>query len=127
MIIFGSSFIKSPKFITISSENEINSTTPNDILLLKEFNKPYKLANFCSKNSLCYAVIVSSITDALFANALDCSYIIADINLAKILQNIATDYLFEAKILAIITSDNQLEEIALNSIDGVIYKNYLKD
>ena len=38
------------------------------------------------------------------------------------MQKIAENYMFDSKILAIIKSNDELEEIALDEIDGVIYK-----
>ncbi len=127
MLIFGSKYIESPQFITISKIDDIEATTPNDILLLKDFSAPYFLAKHCAKNNLAYAIKVNTIKEALFANALNANYIIAQTALAKELQSIADNYLWDAKVLAIISNDDELETIAKASIDGAIYKNYIKD
>ncbi len=127
MLIFGNKYIESPQFITISAIEEIETTAPNDILYLKNFSAPYLLAKHCAKNNLHYAVKVNSIKEALFANALSASYIIAQTALAKELQSIADNYLWDSKVLAIISNDNDLETIAKASIDGAIYKNHIKD
>ena len=127
MLIFGNEYIESPHFIAISAIEEIDTTTPKDILYLQEFKAPYLLAKHCAKNSLTYAVKVSSLKEALFANAFNASYIIAQTTLAKELQSIADNYLWDAKVLAIISNDNDLETIAKASIDGAIYQNHIKD
>ena len=127
MLIFGNSHIDSPKFISISSIKDIEKTTPKDVLLIKDFKAPYSLAKHCAKNNLPYAIVAITIKDALFANALNATYIIATLTLAKELQKIADNYLWDSKVLAIISSDNELENIAKASIDGAIYQNYIKD
>ena len=45
--------------------------------------------------------------------------------LAKQIQKIADNYMYDSKILAIIKSNDELENIAKNEIDGVIYKNLI--
>ena len=127
MLIFGNEYIESPHFITISTVEEIDATTPKDILYLQEFKAPYSLAKHCASNNLPYAIKVNSIKEALYANALSASYIIAEIALAKELQSIADNYLWDTKVLAIISNDDDLETIAKASIDGAIYQNHIKD
>ncbi len=125
MLIFGNPYINSPKFIEINSINQIDSTTPKDILLV-EFKEPFSLAKHCFKNNLEYAIEANSIKDALIASNLGCNYIIANLELAKTLQNIANEYLWDSKILVKIKDDSALEEVALNYIDGVIYQNHIE-
>ncbi len=127
MLIFGNEYIESPHFITISTIEEIDATTPKDILYLQEFKAPYSLAKHCASNNLPYAIKVNTIKEALYANAFNANYIIAQTALAKELQSIADNYLWDAKVLAIISNDNDLESIAKASIDGAIYQNHIKD
>ncbi len=121
MLIFNHKYIDSPKFIEIKNIDEINKTTPKDILLLSQLKEPFKVAKHCRDNSLIYATKVNSIKESIFANSLNSTYIIANLELAKVLQNIANEYLWDAKILTPIKDDTELEKIALLSIDGVIY------
>ena len=67
-----------------------------------------------------------NIKEALYVNALEGKYIIADKTLAVSLQKLADNYIFDSKILALIDSNDEFEEIAKNEIDGVIYKKLLK-
>jgi len=126
MLIFGHKFIESAKFIQIVSKDDIKKTTPNDIVVLNGITEPFELAKYCQENSISYAIKVSSIKDAIFSNALGASYAICNFELAKELQKIATEYLWDMKILAVINSDKMLEKVALSSIDGIIYENFLK-
>ena len=125
MLIFGHKYIDSPNFIKIDSKEELHLTTPKDIVLI-ELKEPYTLPKYLKDNNISYAVFIDSIKDAIFANIFDANYVICEFDLAKIIQKIATEYLWDMKILALIDSDDMLEKIALNYIDGVVYKNFLK-
>ena len=81
------------------------------------------LIKYCKANSVRCAVKVSSITQAILCNALEVFFIISYD--AKIIQKIADNYMFDSKILQIISSDEDIEKIALNEIDGCIYKEVL--
>lgn len=116
-----------PKFVTVQNTEDIANTKPKDILFLNSFAPPYDLAKHCLQNQLQYAVLVHSITEALFASAFNASFIVCEKPLATSLQNIANEYLWDLKILAIISNDNELETLAKASIDGAIYKTYIKD
>ena len=122
MLIFKSKYIPSPDFVEVNSIEDIKKTKPSDILVLKEFKAPFDLAKYCKENKVAYAIEANSILDALYASALEASYAIAEINLAKQLQKIADNYLWDMKILAKIANEEELEEIALNGIDGAIIK-----
>ena len=122
MIIFGHKYIESPKFIRISTIEEISKTSPKDIILLEKLKEPFDIAKHCYENSLAWAINANSISEAIYANSLNASYIIADFNLAKELQDIANEYLWDAKILTPIKSDDELVEVAKAGIDGVIFE-----
>ncbi len=126
MLIFGHPNIDSPKFIKIDSIDEIKNSNSNDIILIENIKEPFLLPNFLKKNNISYAVYINSIKDAIFSNALNATYAICNLDIAKDIQQIATEYLWDMKILAIINSDEMLEKVALYSIDGVIYENFLK-
>ncbi len=127
MLIFGNAFIETPLFKKVESIEDISKTSPNDILYIPNFKAPFSLAKHCGTNSLEYAVKITSLKEALFANALGASYLVCEQELAKVVQNIADNYLWDLKVLAVISDDEELETTAKASIDGVIYQNYLKD
>ena len=102
MLVFNSKYIPSQKFVEVASVDDIKSTKPTDIVLLKEFMPPFDLAKYCQSNGVTYAVRADSINDAIYANALDATYAISNFDLAKELQKIADNYLWDMKILAII-------------------------
>ena len=59
----------------------------------------------------------------MYASSLNARYIIVDKEMAKTAQNIAENYLFDAKILVKIESEDEIEEIAILGIDGVLLSN----
>ena len=66
-----------------------------------------------------------SIKEAIYANSLNAKYIISEKELAKAIQKIADNYMFDSKILAVIETNDEIEEIAQSEIDGIIYKSIL--
>ncbi|MGB6329702.1 MAG: hypothetical protein WBF48_12325 [Halarcobacter sp.] len=122
MILIGDNLIPHKGFSFIDSILDIEHTVANTTLI---FNYDENLLLYCRKNSLCSAVIVTSITEAIYCNALNTRYIICDKKLAKAIQKVAENYMFDAKILAIIETNEEIEKVALSEIDGVIYTSLL--
>ena len=119
MILIGDKLIPFDNIYNISSIEDIKNTKANSVV---SFRYNEKLLTYASSNELNYAVIISSIKEAIYANSLNALYIICDKELSVSVQKIADNYMFDSKILAIIDSNNEIEEIALNEIDGIIYK-----
>ncbi len=122
MILIGDNLIPHKTFTYIDSIMDIEHTEPNSVLV---FNYDENILIFTRKNNLSNAVVVSSIKEAIYCNALNSKYIICDKKLAKAIQKIADNYMFDSKVLAIIEDSEEIEKIALNEIDGVIYSNLL--
>lgn len=122
MILIGDNLIPHKSFSYVDSIMDIEHTQANSTLI---FNYDENLLIFCRKNQLDNAVVVTSIKEAIYCNALNCKYIICDKKLAKNIQKIAENYMFDSKILAIIESSDEIEKIALAEIDGVIYSSLL--
>jgi len=118
MKIFGHPWINSEEFYTIKTIEDIKDTPSNSIVKIDSFK--IELLNYCDRNSLSYIVSVSTIKEAIFANILHAKYILASKDLAKELMPIAQNYLFDTLILASISSDSEIEEIAKSNIDGVL-------
>jgi len=119
MKIFGHEWIESEAFYEVSSVEEILQTPANSLLRLNVLPKSLELAKHCQKNTLRYALEVSKIEEALFANLLNATYVICEKELAKELIPIAQNYLFDTQILATIERD-EIEEMAKCGVDGVI-------
>ena len=123
MILIGDKLVPFDNIFNISSIEEIKNTKANSII---SFRYNESLLTYCFENELKYAVIVTSIKEAIYANSLDAMYIICEKELSKDVQKIADNYMFDSKVLAIIKSSEELEEIAQNEIDGIIYKEIIK-
>lgn len=123
MILIGDKLVPYEEFYPVTSIEEIQKTKANSTISFR-FNE--ELLRYSYENNLNFAVIVDSIKDSIYANALNSKYIISNKNLAKSIQKIAENYMFDSKILAIIDSNNELEEIASYEIDGIIYKYLVK-
>jgi hypothetical protein len=119
MIIIGNKDIPYSIFTKINTIEDIKNTNPNSTVV---FVYDVKLLKYCYYNDVQNAILVSNIKDAIFCNSLNCSYIIAESNIAKNIQTVAQNYLFDSKVLQIILNDKQIEEVATNEIDGCIYE-----
>ena len=122
MILIGDSLIPHKNFAYVDSIMDIEHTQPNTTLI---FNYDENLLLYCRKHNLDTAVIVSNIKESIYCNALNCSYVICERKLAKNIQKVAENYMFDTKVLAIIETNEEIEKIALNEIDGVIYTSLL--
>lgn len=120
MIILGDELIKCEEFALINSIEDIKETKANSTLL---FSFDMKISNYCKNNNLFTAVYVSSIKEAIYANAIECKYIISQKTLSSKIQKIADNYMFDAKNIVIISSNDEFEEISNFEIDGLIYEN----
>jgi len=119
MIIIGDNSIPySDTFTTIKSIDEIKTTPPNSVVL---FEFDIDILKYTYENNISSAVLVTNIKQTIYAHNLNTTYIIVEKNLAKTIQNIAETYMFDSKILTQIKHDDEIEEIALLGIDGVIY------
>lgn len=120
MIIIGHELLACEDLFVVSNIEDINKTKANSTIIFK-YNE--EILKYASSNSILFAVIVNNIKEAVLCNSLEAKYIICDQNIAKSIQDIAENYMFDSKILTIIKDESQIEEIAILGIDGVIYKN----
>lgn len=122
MILIGDKLVPFEEIFNIKNIEDIKTTKANSII---SFGYNEELMKYSFENDLNSAVIVNSIKESIYANALNAKYIIADKNLAKDIQKVAENYMFDSKVLAIIESNEEIEEIASFEVDGVIYKTLL--
>jgi len=121
MLIFGHPWIQTPPFRKLFSLEEIEQISPEEIILLEPLSDSITLAQYCQAQKRSFAVTVNTVTEALFANALGSRYIICQNEDAIKIQAIAQEYLFDSKVLALISSEKEIQKIAEHSIDGVIF------
>jgi len=118
MLIIGNKNIPYEKIKSINSIEDIKNTSAEFIVYFKYNIDTIK---YCFDNNVKCAVLISDITEAIFCNALEVNFIISKNN-TKQIQIIADNYMFDSKVLEIILDDNDIEQVALNEIDGCIYK-----
>ena len=121
MILIGHPWIESPEFCRVYSLDDIKKSSPDQIVLLEPLVDSHTLASYCQKNDLSYAVVVNTLDDAIYANALGAAYMICDEDTAMMVQPIAQEYLFDTRILVLIHSEKEISRIARGGIDGVIF------
>ena len=123
MILIGDKLVPFEDIFLIKNIKDIENTKANSTVLF-DFNE--EILIYCYKNELASAVIVNSIKEAIYCNNLNVKYIISEKELAIELQKVADNYMYDSKILAIIDSNEELEQVAKLEIDGIIYRNLLK-
>lgn len=121
MIIIGHPWIQSKKFCKIFSIEDIKKSSAEEIVLLEPLVDSHTYAAYCQQNSIKFAVVINTLDDALFANALGAKYIICEEDDALMIQPIAQEYLFDARLLVLIHSEKEISKIARGGIDGVIF------
>ena len=122
MIVIGDKLIPFEELFKIDSIDDIKNTKANSTVL---FTYCDEIAKFCFEYEISFAIAVNSIKEAVYSSNLNAKYIITNKELSKELQKIADNYMYDAKILAIIESSDEFEEIAKAQIDGVIFKNLI--
>jgi hypothetical protein len=122
MILIGDKLVPFEDIFFIKNIKEIKNTKANSTVLF-DFNE--EILIYCYKNELASAVIVNSIKEAIYCNNLNVKYIISEKELAIELQKVADNYMYDSKILAIIDSNEELEQVAKLEIDGIIYRNLI--
>ena len=123
MILIGHNLINYKPFYFVDTIEEIKRTESNSTICFY-FN--VELINYCRENSLTFGVFVKTIREMILANALEVDYLIVEKEFGVQSQKIADEYLFDAKILLLTEEESDIEFVALNSIDGIIFKNSIK-
>lgn len=123
MIIIGDKLVPFEEITYIKNIENIKDSKANSIVM---FNYDEKMLKYTYENELSSAVIVTSITEAIYCNSLNVKYIISEKHLAIQIQKIADNYMYDSKNLVIINSNEEFEHIAKDEIDGVIYRDLIK-
>jgi len=123
MLIFGHRFIPSDSFYHIVNIEDILHTPPSSTIYLNFEESNLDIINHANENGIDMALTVTNIEQLIYAASLNARYIIVEKEIAKTAQNIAENYLLDAKILVKIETEEEIEEIALLGIDGVLLSN----
>lgn len=121
MLLFGHRFIPNETLYAISESEDIAHTPPNATLYMKFEESNLDLIEYANANALSFALGIKNTTELIYASALGAKYIILKKELAKTAQKIAESYLFDAKIVARIEDEDEIEEMAILGIDGVLF------
>lgn len=119
MILIGHPSIDYTPFYKILSQEDI-AKTPSNSTVLFDFN--VTLAHYCSAQKMTFALHVKNIKELVLANALGAHYFIVDKGIAINAQKVADDYLFDGKVLLMSHDESDIEFIALNAIDGIVFE-----
>jgi|LGVF01.2.fsa_nt_gb hypothetical protein len=124
MIILGHPLIASESLYKVTKIEDIKKTEPNSTVLIDFIDK--ELVQYTKKQNIPLALHVKSIKEACLANALGAKYIVVEDTISQDIQKIATEYLFDSKILLHVEDENGIEVAAKNYIDGVVLQNAIK-
>ena len=126
MKIIGHHWIESPIFKTINCIEDINKTLAKDILLFNDLDKNIEIIKYSNINNLPYAIRVKDIKKAILSHNLNASYLLVLPKMAKEIQDIAQNYLFDTLILVEIDNEKEIEYYAKLGIDGVIFSSSIQ-
>lgn len=121
MIIFGHRFLKSATFYHVDTISSITKTPSNALIYITFSEENLDIINHCIENNIDFALHVRTVLELIYAENLGASYITVEVNQAHEMQKIANEYLFDAKILVHITEEKEIEELAYQGIDGVLF------
>jgi len=123
MLIFGHNFIPSESLYHTPNIDSISNTPPSSVIYLEFSEDNLDIIEYANLNKVHFSLSVQNITELMYASALGAKYILVSREMAKTAQNIAENYLFDAKVLVNIQSNDEIEEMALLGCDGVIFSN----
>ena len=124
MIIIGDSRFDCEQLFLVHNIEDLKSTPSNSVVFIKSQN--IKLQTFLANNCVEYGIFVNDFKEAIYANNLKAKYIICSQIIVDKLQKIAENYLFDAKILALIDFEEEINKMCEIGVDGVIYGSILK-
>ena len=121
MLLFGHRFIQSESFYHISNIDAITNTPPSSTIFFEFSEENLDIINHANLNQIPMALSVQTIEELIYASNLNASYMIIEKELAKTAHDIAQNYLFDAKVLVKISEDEEIQEMSILGVDGVIY------
>jgi len=122
VLIFGHPYLESPTLYHVDNIEAISNTPSNANICLEYSSSNIDLINYCRQNKLNFSLSINSIKELIFAENFDAKYIIINSNLVHSAQKIAEQYLFDAKILCRVSSEEEIEPLAIQGVDGVLFK-----
>ena len=123
MTIYGHRFIKSEPFFHVLDIQSIIKTPPSSIVFVEFSEDNLDIVEHISTNGIAMALGVNDIVELVYASSLGASFIVVSKELASSAQEIANNYLFDAKILVKIEDEKEIEDLAILGVDGVVFSN----
>lgn len=120
MQIIGHDLIKFEPIIEIMHLHELNEF---DNVLFKFSETNIKAAIEMNK---IFSVKTNDIDEILISNACGAKFIVVNISMAKVAQDLATYYLFDSKIAVIVDKGMSLNDLANLGVDVAIFKKGIK-
>lgn len=121
MLLFGHRFIESDSFYHVLDIDSISNTPPSSVIHIEFKEENLDIINHANINQISASLCCKSLTEIIYASALDAKFIVIHTDLVKDAIQIANDYLFDAKILVLIEDESEIENLALLGVDGVIF------
>ncbi len=122
MIIIGHEWILYEAFYFIKSIEDISKTPSNSKVIFQFSKDTLDISYHCANNGISFALICDSKKDVLFAQALNCDFIVCDKTIVKDAQKFADGYLFDAKILLYSSQEDDIQWAAQHEIDGILFE-----
>lgn len=126
MKIIGHPYIPHQDFSKIKTLQDIDYVLPDTMIWWEASqDRDYGLARFCQENQIPYAVEIQSLKELLIYTNLDAKYLIASKESASSFQAILKEYVLDSLLLCKINQESEIEKLALEGIDGVIFQSLL--
>ncbi|KIM11042.1 MAG: hypothetical protein KU37_08025 [Sulfuricurvum sp. PC08-66] len=121
MLLLGHPLFKKPPFYDVTSIDAILQTPSNSTLYIAYRPELHDVIEHCALNRIAFALGVKNVREAVYAHNYGASYIITTRIIAPLIQKIAENYMFDAKVLVWIEREEEIEEVANLGIDGAIF------
>lgn len=121
MIILGDPRFSDELLYEVSRQDEIKETPNNATVVFRYNDTLIPTFHYCQKSRIPYAVYVNSIKEFVYAANLNSKYVFVDFSIAKEMQNIAEEYLFDTKVIVIVKKESEIEKVARLGIDGIYF------
>jgi hypothetical protein len=122
MILLNHPDLKSQKVVFVDSSTDV-LTTPTGSLLVYTFDRTM-IENYQQMitGGLPLAIEVASIVELLLVASFSPRFCIVPTFLAKEAQRLATNYLWDTKVIVAITREQEIVWASLLELDGVLFK-----
>ena len=122
MIIIGHQLIHFEPLFFIKESEDIKNTPSNSIVIFEFNSKTISLCGYCNENGVDFALIADSYKDLILSSSFDPKYLICDKALSSKAQKFVDDYVLDSKVLLYSSDEGDLEWVAENAIDGIIFE-----